>query len=200
MESVVCEAHPEHRRAGKRITPLTIILNGQPKGDLLWTWYGELLLTVKALEKLNEGKISGFEAKPVSVRMASGFAPKVALWELCVQGWGGVASIKSGIKLDLEKSCSECGLLIYSAPETVLDVIDISQWDGSDVFMIWPMPKFIFVTRRFVDIIINNKLSGITISSANRLTLVGRELSPGRLAYWMPEERARILGDSLGIV
>jgi hypothetical protein len=78
------------------------------------------------------------------------------------------------------------------------ELIDPNLWDGSDFFMVWPMPGYVFVTDRLVTIILDHQLTGARCTPVSEL---GRTdgFSPGRLHYYMPQERARQLGGALGI-
>jgi hypothetical protein len=75
------------------------------------------------------------------------------LWELAVTGWGGIAPESSGVMLDHSASCSECGLLIYTSFTDASRLVDEKQWDGSDIFMVWPLPKFVMVANSVAELI-----------------------------------------------
>ena len=112
-------------------------------------------------------------------------------------GWGGVAPPESGIRL-VEK-CEGCGYLRYSGCENSERLIDVSQWDGSDFFIVWPLTGFIMVTDRVAKLIQENRLRGVVLKATGKLTFHTGGFTPGRLSYWMPEARARQLGRDLGI-
>ena len=107
-----------------------------------------------------------------------------------------MASAESGI--NLVERCDACGYLRYSGCDNPEKLIDVSQWDGSDFVKVWPLPNFIFVTDRVIQVIRDHRLKGAVLKQPGELELSG-DLSPGRLSYWMPEERARELGATLGI-
>ena len=122
------------------------------------------------------------------------------LSELVVTGWGGMAPPESGIKL-IER-CEGCSHYVYSAWSNPQNLIDSSQWDGSDFFVVWPLPSHIFVTECVVRVIRDNRLSGIVLKPSGDLVFPPETiptLSTGRLSDWMPPERARELGAALGI-
>jgi len=113
-----------------------------------------------------------------------------------------MAKPESGIRLDESKSCAVCGSLQYTDLTDATQLIDESKWDGSDFFMVWPMPKFVFVTERVVNVIREHHLTGVRIEPIWELKPSPHVIpgySPGRLSYWMPERRARELGEPLGI-
>ena len=107
-----------------------------------------------------------------------------------------MASAESGI--GLLKRCEGCGHTVYTGSDNPGRLIDVCQWDGSDVFIVWPLPKFIFVTDGVAQVIRDNRLTGVVLRQPRDLDLSGG-FSPGRLSYWMPADRARELGAALGI-
>src|SRR5439155_13113173 len=85
--------------------------------------------------------------KPVTARFRKKCPERPPkLRELVIVGWAGVAPPESGIRVI--ETCSSCGLLHYSCFDNSLRLINESQWDGTDFFMVWPLPRFIFVTDR----------------------------------------------------
>jgi hypothetical protein len=72
-------------------------------------------------------------------------------------------------------------------------------WDGSDFFMVWPLPRFIFLTDKAKQVIDSTELEGAIFVPVEKLPVTEhRTLGPGRLSYWMPKERAYELGGSMG--
>jgi len=199
LEKVVCPIEKGHQRGGKRLTNLSIALRGGAVEDFVWTWLSECLLQERVLELFRTNGFTGFDVKPVKAKFkhASDHDPP-RLSELIVTGWAGMASAESGIKLT--KECPACGLLRYSRCENPGKLIDVSQWDGSDFFMVWPLPKFIFVTERVAKAIRDNQLTGAVLERPADLSFgMAPGFGPGRLSYRMPEQRARELGGALGI-
>jgi hypothetical protein len=76
-------------------------------------------------------------------------------------------------------------------------LIDPQAWDGSDFFMVWPLPRFVFVTDRVVQIIRAEEFTGVDLTEVTDLEAKSSTLSPGRLSHWFPEARANELGASL---
>ena len=52
-------------------------------------------------------------------------------------------------------------------------LIDASKWDGSDFFMVWPLPLFIFVTDRVVRAIHDSRLTGGVLKRPGDLDFSG---------------------------
>lgn len=193
-----CPDNPGHKRGGRRLNDLTVILPGSRVEDFVWTWQSECLVQTHVLELLRSNGLTGFEVRPVAARFRISSDPPPILWELILTGWAGQAKRESGIQINQVKSCPECGYLKYTgliAPEYL---IDEGNWDGSDFFMVWPMPRYLFVTERVVEVVHKNYLKGIEVVAVPELKPTD-EFSPGRLSYFMPERRARELGEPLGI-
>lgn len=197
-ESVTCPANEGHRRSGRRIGSLRIILSTRKPADFVWTWYSDLLIGTRALELLNDAKITGFTTKPAVAFYRDGQEAPEKRYEIVVTGWGGLARPESGIHFDEEQSCSACGMLQYTGLENPELLCAEDQWDGSDIFMVWPLPAFPLVTERFVDVVRQHRLSGLECLPVEQLPPIAT-LGPGRLSYVMPKDRARILGGPLGI-
>jgi hypothetical protein len=196
LEQIVCPANPGHQRAGARITDLSVVLSRKPVPDVVWAFY--CVIQDHVLQLFRETGLSGFDVRPVKARFKNSSEKPPRLWELCVTGWGGIAAPESGIRLDEEKSCQVCGSLVYSGTNRPETIIDEHQWDGSDLFFIWPMPKFIFVTQRVVDLLRGRRLTGVAVKPLASLKDLD-EFGPGRLHYYLPDDRAHELGDPLGI-
>ena len=50
-------------------------------------------------------------------------------------------------------------------------LIDESQWDGSDFFMVWPLPRFIFVSNRGPRLICRHELTGCVLETVGQAHL-----------------------------
>lgn len=198
---VTCPLNEFHMRPGARTCDLSIVLPNKPVQDFVWTWMNECLIQDHVLGIFRSRGVTGFQVKPVRARFERpGHKPLPVLWELVVTGWGGMAAEASGIKL--KTSCEGCGMLRYTDLSAHERLLDESQWDGSDVFMVWPLPKFRLVTARVADLIRERRFSGATLTPISKInSLFGSTpgFGPGRLSYWMPKERAKQLGAPLGI-
>jgi hypothetical protein len=197
FEGVECSADEGHTRAGRRINELSIVLPGTSIEDVVWTWYTECLVQDHVLQMFKEKGFTGFEVRQVEASFKrSAISAPPALWELVVTGWAGMASAQSGIKL--VESCDACGLKVYSGSSNPNRLIDEDQWDGSDFFMVWPLPKFIFVSNHVAQTFGEAKWKGARIVALENLDLT-EGFGPGRLSYYMPQRRAKALGEPLGI-
>ena len=200
LDEVSCPLDPGHQRAGKRTSPLSVILNSNSNrhANILWTWQGECLVTNRVAELLRSKGLSGYALNPVKARYRDAQQIAPALNELVVKGWGGIAPMESGIRQ--LKSCSACGLLEYSCFTDGDRLIPVNDWDGSDFFMVWPLPRYIFVTDRVAEAIRERSFSDMRLQRPADLQCPANStLSPGRLSYWMPKDDAARLGGDLDI-
>jgi len=171
LESIICPLYPGHRRAGRRLTDLTIILPSPRVGDFVWTWYSDCLITDWVLELFQRAGFTGFEVRPVTVERVKrlgkeGLEDIPRLWELVVTGRGGDARPESGIRVIYR--CEACGLVEYSSYRNGI-LVDEDQWDGSDFFTVNGYPKFILVTERVKDLIIAHRLTNCALIPAEKL-------------------------------
>ncbi len=216
LESVRYPVDPGHARVGKRLTDLSVLLTSRRIPDFVWTWYSDCLIQDHVLRFFRGQGFTGFDVKPCSGShedrarrpdlcddnpgLRAGEAAQLeipTLWELVVTGWAGVAPPESGVRL--AKFCPACSHRVYSRFTSPTKLIDESQWDGSDFFMVWPLPRYTFITDRVAKAIRGNKLRGALLKPLSKLECKVSSLSPGRLSHWMPEDRARQLGEPFGI-
>lgn len=215
-EGVRCPVNPGHGRGGRRVTDLSVLLTSKTIPDFVWTWYSDCLIQDHVLRFFREQGFTGFDVRPAHAHMKirakqpdpcddnPGLVAQEAarieiptLWELVITGWAGMARAESGVKIT--QHCPACSLTYYSCFTDPTRLIDESQWDGSDFFMVWPLPAFIFITDRVAQAIRRRRLRGAQIRALTTLRCHSASISPGRLSDWMPERRARELGEPLGI-
>lgn len=191
-----------HRRAGRRLSDLSVVLPRLTVEDVVWTYYGECLVQNRVVDLFRRLGFTGYERRPVRARFnqLSRAAPP-ELWELWATGWGGMAPPKSGVKV--VDHCKVCKSTVYSSCSTLAQAFDKTQWDGSDFFFVWPLPKYIWVTERVAQYIRRHKLKGVRLRPPEqvvfRMPERGFGFSPARLSYYLPEARAKELGEALGI-
>ena len=195
LEQIICPLDPGHQRAGRRIGELRIVLANKAVPDFVWI--NELLIQDHVLASFKEQGFTDFEVRPATARWRRPAERSIpTLWEVVVTGWAGMAPQSSGIRLI--KACSACGLLRYSGFSDPGKIVDQNQWDGSDFFIVWPMPKFILVSDRVADFVRSMRYTGVRFVRPEGIEPCNG-FGPGRLRYWMPEARARELGEPLGI-
>jgi hypothetical protein len=151
------------------------------------------------LQLFAEQRVTGFEAKPIKVLLPEDIElpPPPDLYQLVVTGWGGLAAPAAGVSLI--HSCSACALRIYSIKDPS-QLIDAVAWDGSDLFFVWPLPKYLFASDRLADILRREKVSGLEFIPAPNIPLKkGATAAPGFLSEYIPADRARELDQRFGV-
>jgi len=157
--------------------------------DFIWTWYNECLVTDKVLTLFNSDGVTGFRPRRVAVTGVKRGLPAIPLYELVITGWGGQADKQSGITL--RSRCEGCGRETYDSILDPARLVNSKTWDGSDLFTVWPLPRFIFATARIKDIIHNHALRGVRVVPLDELSLSSNEYTPGSLRQWYPDRVAK---------
>jgi len=189
-EIIRCTIDSGHQLSGRRLRNLNVVLQDDEVEDFVWTWHSECLLQERTLALLLSNKFTGFEVKPVAARFLKSARKPPRLWELVVTGWDGIAKPESGIRLDQTKSCAACGHLRYSGLRKTQQLIDLTAWDGSDFFMVWPMPRYVFITERVRNVIRENHLSGVHIIETSELKKTDGFSPAGCVVTCLRRERA----------
>jgi hypothetical protein len=200
-----CPANPKHRTLGRRLTPLAIALKDEPQ-DFMTTngWPSACIVSDRVRAIFAEHCVTGFELLQVETRYTAKRSGKQRvpprMWELLVTGWGGVAPPESGVVRLPEHNCAGCGMLRYSAITDASRFVDERQWDGSDVFLVWPSPHRFFLSSRVAEIIRRHGFTGCVLRGLRELAEEARGpvlrlgFGPLRLSRYMPAERAKLLG------
>ena len=163
--------------------------------ECLWTALSDCLVSDAVLEELRSQKATGFETAEVRATQPS---PRGLTYsQLIACGWGGVAEASTGIELIY--SCPGCPHKKYSSLLNPRKLFNPASWDGSDVFIIWPLPIFIFVTEKVVKIFRELGTTGVEFTPIEELDVGRWGFSPGRLSHYFPRHRALRIGKALGI-
>ncbi|MEW5946397.1 MAG: hypothetical protein AB1742_09375 [bacterium] len=152
--------HPEY---------LKVVLPSPKIDDVVWTWYGECLLTEKVANILEDNKVTGYELRPVIIKKVKRVRKKdykvPILKELVVTGKGGEPHKSSRIKVEF--ICEECGRKKYTPIIKGL-IIDENKWDGTDTFTIEGFSKYIMISNKVKNIFESHKITGcVFIPSEN---------------------------------
>jgi hypothetical protein len=198
FEQVICPLNDGHRRAGRRIGDLSVIVYPSGVRDIIFTWSSDILISKRTLDLFKKYRVTGFETKRARTSYPKNIkAAPPELFELVVVGWGGWAAPAAG--LALVDSCPGCGDKTYTIAEPSR-LLDPAAWDGSDLFIVWPAPGFRFISDRLAGILRRENVSGVKLLPASAPPIErGTRLSPASLAINMPEARALELGRRFGI-
>jgi hypothetical protein len=185
VEELRCPVNPNHKRGGRRLSQLHVHFNTKElHNDFLWTWQSDCLIKKSATDALRRAGVTGFDIRPAVVYWR-GDLKSLDYDEFIVTGWGGIARLDSGVAVtDL---CPECDYIHYSGVTDWKRLIDWSQWNGSDMFLVWPLPRYILLTDKGRSKVHDLGLTGLSIDSLETLPRPDG-FSPGRLSYWLPEE------------
>ncbi len=196
-ESIVCPVNEYHQHAGNRIINVTLKKGQHSEYDIIWTWYGDILIKPHVADVFKEESLTGFQLN--DVYWEDGSINKE--WsELVITGWGGMAA--EGANIVLNYKCDACMYMQYKFKEEPEKLIDEQLWDGSDFFFIWPLPKFIFVNEKVKRILQENNFTGVRLNEERKVISMfekGETISPGRLSNHYDEKRALEIGGPLGI-
>jgi hypothetical protein len=87
--------------------------------------------------------------------------------------------------------CPSCRHRVYEIRDPTR-IIDPPHWDGSDLFIVWPLPNFRFCSDRLASILRQNQITGVNLIPASQIPMRPlSKLTPGPLTAVMPEARAR---------
>jgi hypothetical protein len=194
---IECPLNPDHRR-GRRREKLDLVVPCSDPPDFIFDWMSNCLIQSSVSKVLTQNQITGFETRAARAAIKKTEAP-LDVAELVVTGWGGMADERSGIREI--KRCTGCGHVRYSEISDSTHIINPATWDGSDIFIVWPMPLFRFVTERFVEVVRDSGFTGVSFVQAFPALKRGVSggFTPGRLSQFMPLSRARLLGKDLDI-
>jgi hypothetical protein len=158
-ESIRCPIDPSgHRRAGKRISKLSVTLPNLEPLDFVWACW-ECLVQERVVQLFREIGLKGFEVLPATARFSRSSRQAPKFWELVATGSAGLISPKSGYSI-LHR-CPACGAI---DDDTKIDdptkVVDESSWDGSDFFRVERISGWIFITDRVVQVLRESQFKG----------------------------------------
>ena len=191
---IICPKFPGHRRARRLQGRIIIDVEKSDSTDCLWTFFSDCLLNDEVLTELSARGCTGFTTGEVE---ANGNPTGKTYSQFRAAGWGGMAPPVSGIR-ETER-CEFCGHLTYSGIKDPSRLFNSTKWDGSDVFFIWPLPKFICVTSKVASLFSELAVTGVQITPITELQTTMRGFSPGRLSNLIPKDRANEIGRPLGI-
>jgi len=186
----LCEKNPDHAYRQIRPTPLRLEFRGVTLTDFLWTSYSEAIVHKSVVAAFEEAGIAGCEFIPVDLENTMGDQVAGDLYEFRVTGWGGMASAESGVRV-LEE-CPYCKHRVFSGYKDPARLLDLDAWDGSDIFTVWPIPRYILATEAVRDLLVQHHFTGVKAIPIEKLPkVVAGTLTPGNIRDWFDENQAR---------
>jgi hypothetical protein len=195
LETELCSRRPEHAARARWTRPLKVISPIQPMTDFEWTVYGDIIVNSEIAESFRNAKFSGVQFSPSEFYTSTETPFGRSSFELRVTGWGGRAPVESGIR-EIER-CPYCKNTVFSGYTHPERLFNIDGWDGSDMFLIWPLPRYIMVTGRVRDFISDAKYTGVRFRKLTELPpVVAGTLTPGNLHNWFDDDRLAVIENS----
>lgn len=155
-----------------------------------------LLLAPRFWSLLEDIGATGFFLRETNARLVFEHEP----WErdyrqMVITGWGGIAKGIHRVESYRGKHC-------YTLPDDPKDFFDINQWDGSDIFSIWPACGY-YVTERIANLVKEEKIKGLHLRSIEDVSFTPVDDQVGLIGHplrsQLPEDLAREIGEPLGI-
>ena len=195
LDEIRCPRYPGHRRGGRRLTDLTVRMSSADVPSFLWTWQSDLLIREDVVEAFPQHGLSGWQTQPATVHGPSGQRVPAKYWELVVTGRAGTAPRASGVQV--AERCEYCGHTRYTCFDRPDLIIDPSQWDGTDLFTVWPLPLFRMISARARGVIEDNRLRGVRVVPVTELRCTAG-LTPGLRDWYLPRAQATQVSGSSG--
>ena len=147
-----------------------------------------LVIHARLIEEFEKLGFTGYRLKPATVRFRDGYLSG-EYSELVVTGWAGVAPPESGI--ELTEACGGCGYKHYTSLKNPEHLIDWSQWTGDDFFIVWPLPRYVLITKRVADALAGLQVKSYRLKSLSVLAgpFLGRPGIWCRGAFLIPSRR-----------
>jgi hypothetical protein len=185
----LCDGNPDHARRQTRPTPLRLEFRGGGLTDFLWTPYSEAIVGEDVVRVFSECGIAGCEFIPAELENTMGDQVASDLYELRVTGWGGMASAESGVRV-LEE-CPHCKHRVFSGYTDASRLVDLDAWDGSDIFIVWPLPRYLLAVESVKEALVERQLTGVKAVPISKLPkVVAGTLTPGNIRDWFDTDRA----------
>ena len=189
-------------RSVRRVREAAIEVSHSKRDQLMiWLVSGEVAVHRTVLLEMENQRVSGYRSRPATVQFRDG-SVSTDYSEIIVTGWAGVAPVESGIRLVEE--CPGCHRKRYSGLQDSDKVIDWTQWTGDDFFIVWPLPKYILITKRIVDILTamnvkSYRLGGLRRYENRNIPVSRQGFAVPPLSNFMPEDLALQYGGRLGL-
>ncbi len=194
METTLCPLNAgrpsQHAMRQRWIRPLQVVGSVQRMSDFEWSVYNDIFVEEDIARKLLSEGFSGFEFRPAELFTTTETPIGRPLFELRVTGWGGMAHPSSGIRI--KEKCPRCGRTVYTNWTKAENLFDVDRWDGTDFFLIWPMPKYVFITDEVAKFISREGFTGLTVRALRDFPgSIAGGYSPGHIEDWYEEEQAK---------
>ena len=157
-EWLACPLNPQRpaglrHNCGRRIWSESLLVevkHNKRVQTLIRTWGCDVVIHESLATEFERHGITGYRMQPAAVRFRDGslchnYKERIAT------GWAGVARAESGIHV--AEDCPACFWKHYTPLQDPEQLIDWSQWTGEDFFRVWPLPNFVLITKRVVELL-----------------------------------------------
>jgi hypothetical protein len=126
--------------------------------DLLYTQYGERLVSQRATAALVSAGLTGFSAdRRVPVHAGRGMAPQ-SYFSLQPRAFAGLAHPSSGVRVT---RVYKDGTICFAAPSDPRWRSEPGLYSpAGDMVLIWPFVQHVFVSARFREVVLEHQLTG----------------------------------------
>jgi hypothetical protein len=197
-ETRLCRAtsgYSQHRSL-RRVADLFLEVKHTRRDQwIISAFFEGMVMHTRLLEEFERRGFTGYRLRPATVRFRDGSLSH-EYSQIVVSGWAGVAPPESGI--ELIEACGDCGYKRYSPLQHPEHLIDWSQWTGDDFFIVWPLPKYMMITRRVADVLAELKVKSYCLKDPR----VSQQqysfgYTVGALSDYVPEDLAIRYGGPL---
>ena len=131
---------------------------------IVWTC-DRLAFTEYAIRVLRKAGLTGWDSLVEKVRILHrGIRRKVPTYhEVIITANEVSISHNKGVRV--RERCPECGRTTFTPPSQGI-YVNVSEWDGSDIFGIHELPGTYLVTESFADVIRRRRFRGIELTPA----------------------------------
>ncbi len=184
--------------------PCKFVIQKKAFGDLIIAGAAppSIFVSDTLLNIFRDAKITGYEVVAADARIPFPHNPeRTKFWQLVVTGWGGSASPLSGIA---EIDRNRFGNHKYTPCTNVKMILDPGQHDGSDLFLVWPLPTKVWVSSKLKTLLHTNGIKHFDLSpvESHRFERLDEDpigFGPKPLACYLPPDRATEVGSKSGI-
>jgi len=196
-ETKLCDLNPKHASRRRRADPLEVIAPVEPHYDFQWTPYREPIVTPQVRQAFETAEITGLRFIPVRTQTTLGDPFYQELYEMPVTGWGGMAPVGSGIRI--KEECPRCKWRVFTGYQNAARLFNLDDWDGSDLFLIWPLPRFAMATGKAREVILAGRFTGVKLVPLTELQMKALTpgFTPGSVYNWFDEPRASELAEEV---
>lgn len=155
-------------KSSRQINNLGVVLYGTLLLDFVWLDNPSIIISNSLKNKLSKSDLKGFGFRGIDI---SGWRDKGImnlkfdeksndehdLYQLVIEGKGG--SLIPQNNMIIKSKCNTCEITTYEPLGNGI-IVDIAQWDKSDIFYMKEYPGLILMTDGFLNFLIHHNITG----------------------------------------